>query len=99
MASWCGKAVKKERSQQMHGLVERTGQAERQRFVGTTRPVLWEGQGQPVDDQPGMLLWSGHTDNFLRVLAHAPAEMPMRNHIIPTRLDELHRETLFGSLR
>ncbi len=92
------KAVKKERSQRMHGLLERTGHAERQRFVGDTRPVLWEGQGQPMDDQPGLLLWSGHTDNFLRVLAHAPADDDLRNRITPTRLDELHGETLFGTL-
>jgi len=92
------KAVKKERSQQMHALVERTGRTERQRFVGTIRPVLWEGQGQPVDDQPEMLLWSGHTDNYLRVLAHAPAEMNIRNRLIPARLDEVHGETFLGTL-
>ncbi len=92
------KAVKKERSQQMHALVERTGQTERQRFVGSTRPVLWEGQGQPVDDQPAMRLWSGHTDNYLRVLAHAPAHDDLRNRLLPARLDEVHGETLFGTL-
>lgn len=92
------KAVKKERSRQMHELIERTGQRERRRFVGTVRPVLWEGQGQPVDDQPEMRLWSGHTDNFLRVLAHAPASENLRNRITDTRLDELHGETIFGSL-
>ncbi|MBI3960076.1 MAG: tRNA (N(6)-L-threonylcarbamoyladenosine(37)-C(2))-methylthiotransferase MtaB [Chloroflexi bacterium] len=91
-------AAKKERSQRMHALVERTGQAERQRFVGDTRPVLWEGQGQPVTNQPGMLLWSGHTDNYLRVLAHAPAGEDLRNRLLPTRLDELHSETLLGTL-
>lgn len=93
------KAVKKERSQRMHALLERTGHAERQHFVGDTRPVLWEGQGQPVDDQPEQLLWSGHTDNFLRVLAHAPAEENLRNRITATRLDELHGETIFGTLQ
>jgi threonylcarbamoyladenosine tRNA methylthiotransferase MtaB len=92
------KAVKKERSRRMHALLERTGEVERQHFVGSTRPVLWEGQGQPVDDQPGMLLWSGHTDNFLRVLAHAPADENLRNRITDARLDEVHGETIFGTL-
>ncbi|RME49967.1 MAG: tRNA (N(6)-L-threonylcarbamoyladenosine(37)-C(2))-methylthiotransferase MtaB, partial [Caldilineae bacterium] len=46
------KQVKKERSRRMHAVVERTGRAERARFLGTTRPVLWEGQGQPVTDRP-----------------------------------------------
>ncbi|MBX3053116.1 MAG: tRNA (N(6)-L-threonylcarbamoyladenosine(37)-C(2))-methylthiotransferase MtaB [Caldilineaceae bacterium] len=93
------KTVKKARSQQMHALVERTGQVERQRFVGTVRPVLWEGQGQPVDDQPGMRLWSGHTDNYLRVLAHAPAEQNLHNRLIPAHLGEVHGEAIFGTLR
>lgn len=92
------KAVKKERSQQMHALLERTGQTERQRFVGSTRPVLWEGQGQPVDDQPAMRLWSGHTDNYLRVLAHAPAEENLRNRITDARLDEVHGADMLGTL-
>lgn len=92
------KEVKKERSRRMHGLVERTGQAERQRFVGSVRPVLWEGQGQPLEDQPGLRLWSGHTDNFLRVLAHAPAEVNLHNRTLPTRLDEIHGDSLLGTL-
>ena len=40
------KSVKRERSQRMHRVVARTGLLERTRFVGSTRPVLWEGSGQ-----------------------------------------------------
>ncbi|MEZ4662511.1 MAG: tRNA (N(6)-L-threonylcarbamoyladenosine(37)-C(2))-methylthiotransferase MtaB [Caldilineaceae bacterium] len=91
------KAVKKERSQQMHALLEKTGRAARARFVGSTRPVLWEGRGQPLTDQPGRL-WSGLTDNYLRVMAVAPAEANLHNQITPTRLDELNGDTLFGTI-
>ena len=66
--------------------------------MGSVRPVLWEGQGQPVDDQPGLRLWSGHTDNFLRVLAHAPAEVNLHNRILPSRLDELHGADFHGTI-
>lgn len=88
--------VKKERSQRMHALIEATGRAERQRFVGTVRPVLWEGQGQPVEDQPHLRLWTGHTDNYLRVMAHVPAQSDLHNVITLTRLDSLHGETFFA---
>lgn len=90
--------VKRERSQRMHEVVERTGRTERRRFVSTVRPVLWENQGQPVADQPGQLLWSGYTDNYLRVMAHAPAQVNLHNVITPTDLDTLHGDTLLGTI-
>ena len=95
------KAVKKARSRRMHALVARTGQVERQRFLGQVRPVLWEGEGQPLTGGNGDgdgLLWSGLTDNYLRVMAVAPAGMGLQNVITPVRLDELQGETLFGEI-
>ena len=90
-------AVKKVRSQQAHALLEQTGRVERARFIGTTRPVLWEGQGQEMTDQPGRL-WSGLTDNYLRVMAVAPENMALQNQITQVQLDELDGEMLFGHL-
>ncbi len=90
-------AVKKERSRRLHALLWRTGQAERQRFVGATRPVLWEGTGQLMADEPG-LLWSGLTDNYLRVMAVAPPDVDLHNRITPVDLAELNGDTLFGTL-
>jgi len=89
------KAIKKERSRQLHALIEQTGAVERSQFVGTTRPVLWEGQGQPLTDEPG-LLWTGLTDNYLRVMAVAPEGVDLENRITMTRLVKLEGETLFG---
>ena len=90
------KAVKRERSRRMHQVAARSGQLERARYVGATRPVLWEGSGQPLTDQADTLLWSGLTDNYLRVTAQAPAGTDLSNRITPVRLDELHGETLYG---
>lgn len=87
--------IKKERSRRLHALVEQTGRQERQRFIGQTRPVLWEGEGQPLTDQPGRL-WSGLTDTYLRVLAIAPADVDLHGVITPVRLDEVQGDTLFG---
>ena len=90
------KAVKRERSRRMHQVAARSGQLERARYVGATRPVLWEGAGQQLTDQADTLLWSGLTDNYLRVTAQAPAGTDLSNRITPVRLDELHGETLYG---
>ncbi|MEM7536453.1 MAG: tRNA (N(6)-L-threonylcarbamoyladenosine(37)-C(2))-methylthiotransferase MtaB [Chloroflexota bacterium] len=90
--------IKKERSQRLHTLVEQTGRVEREKFVDTVRPVLWEGQGQPLTDEPG-LLWSGLTDNYLRVMAVTGADVDLDNQISPVLLTELQGDTLFGEVR
>jgi threonylcarbamoyladenosine tRNA methylthiotransferase MtaB len=91
------KAVKQERSRRMHGVVERTGREERGRFAGQVRPVLWEGQGMPLTDEPG-LLWTGLTDNYLRVTTTAPEGVDLHNALTPVHLYELQGETLFGRI-
>jgi threonylcarbamoyladenosine tRNA methylthiotransferase MtaB len=90
--------VKKERLHRMQALVERTGRTERLRFVGQQRPVLWEGEGQSLTDQPGWL-WSGLTDNYLRVMAIAPETENLHNVITTVRLDELRDDILFGAIQ
>jgi len=92
------KSVKKERSQRLHELVEQTGRAERQRFVGTVRPVLWEGEGRALADEAGRL-WTGLTDNYLRVHTIVPAGVDLQNTITPVHLAELQGDTLFGRIQ
>jgi threonylcarbamoyladenosine tRNA methylthiotransferase MtaB len=89
--------IKKARARQLHELVEATGRTERLRFLGQTRQVLWEGEGQPLTDETGSL-WSGFTDNYLRVLAVAPSAIDLHGVITPVHLDELRGETLFGAI-
>ncbi|CAN5488303.1 tRNA (N(6)-L-threonylcarbamoyladenosine(37)-C(2))-methylthiotransferase MtaB [soil metagenome] len=90
--------VKKARLHQVHALVESTGRAERMRFVGQQRFVLWEGEGQCLTDQPGRL-WSGLTDNYLRVMAIAPEQSNLHNVISSVQLNELRGDTLFGAIQ
>jgi threonylcarbamoyladenosine tRNA methylthiotransferase MtaB len=90
-------AVKKERARRLHVLIEQTGQRERQRFIGGVRPVLWEGVGQPLTDEPGCL-WRGLTDNYLRVFAVAPAGVDLHGSITPVQLAEARGDTVFGTL-
>jgi threonylcarbamoyladenosine tRNA methylthiotransferase MtaB len=89
--------VKKERSRRLHEVVERTGRRERQRFLGQQRPVLWEGEGQPLTDQAERL-WSGFTDNYLRVMAVAPDDLNLHGLITPVRLDEATGDACFGTI-
>jgi threonylcarbamoyladenosine tRNA methylthiotransferase MtaB len=94
--------VKKERARALHAVVERTGRAERLRHVGTVRPVLWERpQGELADAQGetgAARLWTGFTDNYLRVSLEAPPEVDLHNQILPVTLEVLHGDTIFGTL-
>jgi threonylcarbamoyladenosine tRNA methylthiotransferase MtaB len=91
-------AVKKGRSRQLHAVIERTGRAERERFLGQVRPVLWEGEGQPLADQ-SRRLWTGLTDNYLRVMAIAPEDAALHGMITPVYLQSLDGEILMGLLQ
>jgi threonylcarbamoyladenosine tRNA methylthiotransferase MtaB len=91
-------AIKKERAQHMRTVVEQTGRQERQRFIGATRAVLWEGEGQPLTDQPERL-WSGLTDNYLRVMAVASQEVDLHNQVRPALLLTTEGEVIFGQLK
>ena len=90
-------ATKRARQQQLAAAVAATGAEERARFLDTVRPVLWEGAGQPLADQPGRL-WSGLTDNYLRVHTVAPAAADLHNRILPARLTHLDGAVFTGEL-
>ena len=75
--------VKAERAQTMRAVAAAGDRAFRQRFVGHTMAVLWE-TSRPGEHGP---VWSGLTDNYLRVQAVCPADLADR--IIPARLAAL----------
>ncbi len=62
--------VKQARSEELRGAVGELAAAYRQRFLGTTRSVLWEEELAPMPHITRR--WSGLTDNYLRVEAEAP---------------------------
>jgi len=68
------------RSQRAHQVGARMERSFRHRFLGRTMDVLWEN----AEPTGANLLWSGLTDNYLRVSA---SEGPhLRNTITPVRL-------------
>jgi threonylcarbamoyladenosine tRNA methylthiotransferase MtaB len=72
--------------------------------IGQIRPVLWENHGPlptaSFTEKKGQAtgVWSGLTDNYLRVLTAAPAELDLHNRIIPMRLASLHGIDLWGEM-
>ena len=85
----------------------------RRSFIGEIRPVLWENRDvspaaemlyvaaspQKTAPIPGKWqIWSGLTDNYLRVAAAAPAEMDLHNHITSVRLARLEGDILWGEI-
>jgi threonylcarbamoyladenosine tRNA methylthiotransferase MtaB len=99
-ASFAGQlppAVKRARLQRLQQVVEESGRAERARFVGTTRLVLFEGSGRPLADQP-MALWFGLTDNYLRVAVVAPSEHTLHNVLAPVELESCAGDIVHGKL-
>jgi len=65
--------VKKARSREMHVIADRMKAEHLERFVGQTRPVLWEGD-------------AGYSDNYLRVTTEQRLSVALDNVIAPTQL-------------
>jgi threonylcarbamoyladenosine tRNA methylthiotransferase MtaB len=77
-------ATKQRRSRRMRALSASSRAALLTRSVGSVRPVLWEGPGEP--EQSGQRRWTGLTDNYLRVETRVPAGRELEGKITPSRL-------------
>ena len=64
-------ATKARRLHEIAAIGAGSAAAFRRRFLGTMRPVLWEGRAGDVEDGA----WTGLTDNYLRVTAESEAEL------------------------
>jgi threonylcarbamoyladenosine tRNA methylthiotransferase MtaB len=72
--------VARERSRAFHSLGSRLELAYARRFVGDSRPVLWE-QGEVFGDG---LRWSGLTDNYIRTITETNSGVDLANRIADT---------------
>jgi threonylcarbamoyladenosine tRNA methylthiotransferase MtaB len=84
--------IKAERGRVMRAVAADSSRAFRQRFVGRTMNVLWESARR---GETG-LVWSGLTDNYLRVYAAGSATLA--NTITPTRLVAVNKRGLRGHI-
>jgi threonylcarbamoyladenosine tRNA methylthiotransferase MtaB len=85
--------VKKERTRRMIELGKKLSLAYHQRYNGQTRPVLWESN---IGANNNGLLWSGYSDNYIRVTATGPANM--FNLVTPTRLHKAQADGAAGTI-
>jgi threonylcarbamoyladenosine tRNA methylthiotransferase MtaB len=103
--------VQRARSRAMHELAASMKQAHLERFVGHSRAVLWEGEGEPIaageavaaaapasGGAPAWQRFTGYTDNYLRVETAVPAGVALENRVTPARLCGVHGELLRAEL-
>ncbi len=81
--------VKKQRSQRMLTLARESAQDFRRKFLGKTMTVLWEKQSADG-------LWSGLTDNYMKVYTTSDADLT--NVLLPVRLVEIRGDGVWGLL-
>jgi len=81
--------IKKIRSQRMLALAQRSARKFQERYLGQTTPVLWERKSIQG-------IWSGFTDNYLRVFTKS--EEDLTNRLLPTKLIAKHTQGLLGEL-
>jgi tRNA A37 methylthiotransferase MiaB len=91
-------AVKRQRSEEARALDAKLRHAYRGRFLGRTMPVLWEEPASTPVRDGGPLIWSGLTDNYLRVFARDTGGSLRDGQITPVRLEQLAEGGIFGAL-
>ncbi len=86
--------VKRARSEAMMALGRRSSKAFRRRFLGRTMEVLWERKERGREG--GKRVWSGLTDNYIRVWAESEANLA--NTIALAKLVALAEDGMRGEL-
>jgi len=85
---------KRRRSEAMMALARRSGEEFRRRFLWRTMEVLWERKERGRED--GRRVWSGLTDNYIRVWAESEADLA--NTITPAKLVALAEDGMRGEI-
>lgn len=81
---------RKQRVTALQRLARTSGEAVRRGFLGQVRPVLWEKLEHPGNGVGPV--WSGLTDNFLRVQTLAHNGIDLENRITQVKLDRLDEQ-------
>ena len=86
-------AIKKERTRRMIALGNRLSLEYHQQHDGRIRPVLWESN---IGANKDGLLWSGYSDNYIRVTALG--SVGMFNSVTPTILHNSKSDSVQGTI-
>lgn len=81
------KAIKQQRSRQLHQLGRRMKQESLKKYMGRVLPILWENSTPHAVD--GLTRYTGYTPNFLRVHVKIPTGKSLDNEIEPARIHSL----------
>jgi len=74
----------------MLALAKESAQNFSRQFLGKTMPVLWEKQS-------GNGIWSGHTDNYIKVYTRSDEDLT--NKLLPVKLAELfNQDGMWGDI-
>lgn len=82
LANPVAEAVKKQRSQALHQLAERSQQAWLAQQLGQRVPVLWERRRE----QAGELIYTGYTPNYCKVMTKPLSSVDLENQITTVSL-------------
>ncbi len=85
--------IKKERTRRMIALGKELSLAFHQQFENKSASVLWESN---IGADKDGLLWSGYTDNYMRVTAHGPVDL--FNQVTETELFDARPDGLSGKI-
>lgn len=98
-------AERKRRVRLLNELDEELTRAVRSASLMETRPVLWENREKQKPGTPAAgaftgkgAIWSGLTDNYLRVLTSMPEDTDLHNRITDVRLLRLQADELWGEM-
>jgi threonylcarbamoyladenosine tRNA methylthiotransferase MtaB len=89
LPDWVSRQVRRERARVMRELGGEQASRFRRRFVGCEMVVLWEQRRRDG-------LWTGLTDNYLRVITRAEADL--HNRLVSTRLLDVQDGCLVGNI-
>jgi threonylcarbamoyladenosine tRNA methylthiotransferase MtaB len=84
--------IKARRARTLRDVASASQRAFSRSFIGRTLDILWESQRKIGDDT----VWSGLTDNYLRVTTRTPANLA--NTLVATRLVALSGDDLQGEI-
>jgi threonylcarbamoyladenosine tRNA methylthiotransferase MtaB len=80
--------IKKERTQKMLALAEKSARHFCQKFLGRTVPVLWEKQSGGI--------WSGLTANYIKVYTESVKDLT--NQLLPVKLMKIRGDGVWGEI-
>lgn len=94
-------AVKESRAKQMQTIADASADAFARRFIGRAMDVLWEARTEMTDDRRQMtdnssLVWSGYTDNYVRVTAASDANL--HNRIVAAHIRDINGDGVIAEL-